>query len=117
VVEWISGALDPASRTVKVRSSIANPDGNLRPEMYATATITVDAERNLAVRRSALLLLGEQPVVFVQTAPALGGQVRFERRPVAVDEMTGGDHVPVKNGLNLGDRVVVSGGVLLLGMI
>jgi multidrug efflux pump subunit AcrA (membrane-fusion protein) len=116
-VEWISGALDPVSRTAKVRCSIANPQGRLRPEMFGTADISVNPEKKMAIRRSALLLLGEQPVVFVQTGTAPNGQLKFERRPIAVDEMAGGDYVPVKGGVDRGDKVVVKGGVLLLGML
>ncbi len=126
-VEWISGALDPVSRTVKVRCSIANlkaaaasaelAQWELRPEMFGTALISVDADRKLAIRRSAMLLLGEQPVIFVELGRAPTGQLRFERRPVAVDEMEGGDYVPVKSGVARGEQIVVSGGVLLLGML
>ncbi|HWU89923.1 MAG TPA: efflux RND transporter periplasmic adaptor subunit [Kofleriaceae bacterium] len=117
VVEWISGALDPISRSAKVRCSIANPDRRLRPEMFGTAFIAVDPDRKLAIRRSALLLLGEQPVVFVQVGAAPDGRLRFERRPIAVDEMSSGDYVPVKGGVERDEEVIVSGGVLLLGML
>jgi cobalt-zinc-cadmium efflux system membrane fusion protein len=116
-VEWISGALDPTSRTAKVRCSIDNPKAELRPEMYGTALIVVDADRKLAIKRSALLLLGEQPVVFVQTGTTSDGLLRFERRPVAVEEMGGGEYVPIIRGVERGERVVISGAVLLLGMI
>jgi cobalt-zinc-cadmium efflux system membrane fusion protein len=126
-VEWISGALDPLSRTAKVRCSIANTklptepkeetQWKLRPEMFGTARITVNADVKLAIRRSALLLMGEQPVVFVQTGTSPRGELRFERRPVAVDEMEGGDYVPLKRGAVNGEKVVISGGVLLLGML
>ncbi|MGD0836406.1 MAG: efflux RND transporter periplasmic adaptor subunit [Polyangia bacterium] len=116
-VEWISGALDPVSRTAKVRCSIANPEGKLRPEMFGTASISVDPEKKLAVRRSALLLLGEQSVVFVQTGTTPAGEVRFERRPIAVDEMSGSDYVPIKAGVERNEVLVVKGGVLLLGML
>lgn len=116
-VEWISGALDPSSRTAKVRASVANVSGKLRPEMYATAAITVEADRKVAIRRSALLLLGEQPVTFVQTGTTPKGQVRFERRPIAVDETIPGDYVPVLGGVEIHDVVVVAGGVLLLGIL
>jgi membrane fusion protein, heavy metal efflux system len=116
-VEWISGALDPISRTAKVRGSIANPDRKLRPEMFGTANIAVDPDTKLAIKRSAVLLLGEQPVLFAQTGTTADGQLRFQRRPVAVEELAGGDYVPLKSGVERGEKVVVSGGVLLLGML
>jgi cobalt-zinc-cadmium efflux system membrane fusion protein len=117
-VEWISSALDPTSRTAKVRCSIENPKRELRPEMYGTALITVNAERRLAIKRSAMLLLGEQPVIFVQTGTTPDGLLRFERRPVAVDEMAGSEeYVPVIRGVERGEKVVTAGAVLLLGML
>jgi cobalt-zinc-cadmium efflux system membrane fusion protein len=116
-VEWISGALDPTSRTAKVRCSIDNAQRKLRPEMYGTALITVDADHRLALKRSALLLLGEQPVVFAQIGTTPAGKLRLQRRVVAVEEMAGGDYVPLTRGVERGEKVVTAGGVLLLGML
>src|SRR5262249_50658823 len=98
-VEWISGALDPTTRTAKVRCSIDNPARKLHPEMYGTAFITVDADQRLAIKRGAVLFLGEQPVVFVQTGDAPGGQLRFERRIVGVEDAAGSPLLPVTRGI------------------
>jgi len=117
VVEWISGTLDPISHVAKVRCSIDNPARKLRPEMFGTAAISVDPARKFAVKRSAVLLLGEQPVVFAQVGTTKNGQLRFERRPIAVDEMSDGTYVPIKNGVEQDENIVVNGGVLLLGML
>lgn len=117
VVDWVSGALDPNSRTVKVRCAIDNPQRELKPEMYATVSISVAERKALAIPRSALLRLGEQTVVFVESGKAANGQLRFQRRPIAVDEEEGGDYLPVTHGLEPGERIVTSGGILLLGMI
>src|SRR5262249_42765238 len=54
-IDWISGALDPATRTARVRCTLANPDRALKPEMYATAAIAVPKTRALAIPRAALL--------------------------------------------------------------
>ncbi len=116
-VEWVSGALDPITHTAKVRCSVANPDGKLRPEMFGTAAISVNPETKFAIKRSALLLLGEQPVVFAQIGTTPKGLLRFERRPIAVDEMSDGAYVPVRNGVARDERLVVNGGVLLLGLL
>ena len=116
-VEWISGALDPTSRSAKVRFTVDNRAGLLRPELFGTAEISVAPETRLALRRSALLLLGEQPVVFAVVGTAADGRRRFERRVVAIDDMAGGDYVPLRGGLSKDETVVVSGGILLLGML
>jgi len=94
-----------------------NEDSQLRPEMFGTAAIAVDPDTKLAIKRSAVLLLGEQPVLFAQIGTTPAGQLRFERRPVAVEEVSGGEYVPLKGGVARGDKIVVSGGVLLLGML
>ncbi len=118
VVDWVSGQLDPNTRTAKVRCTIANPDRDLKAEMYATVSISVAERKALAIPRSAMLRLGDQTVVFVQLAGASpNGLIRFERRPVAVDEDEGGDYMPVTHGLERGEKIVVNGAILLAGMI
>ncbi|HTP50600.1 MAG TPA: efflux RND transporter periplasmic adaptor subunit [Anaeromyxobacteraceae bacterium] len=115
-VDWISGALDPAARTARVRITLPNPDGALRPEMLGSASIAGKTHEALAVPRSALLRLGDQTVVFVEAGRAPDGRVRFERRPVEVED-TEGDWSAVTSGLKAGDRVVSSGGILLVGLL
>src|SRR5229473_2515086 len=39
VVDWISGTLEPSTRTAKARCTIANADHLLKPEMYASVSI------------------------------------------------------------------------------
>jgi cobalt-zinc-cadmium efflux system membrane fusion protein len=114
-VEWISGALDPATRTAKVRCAIDNSTHLLRPEMYATVSITTDARQKLAVPRTAVVRLGDQMVAFVDKGTAPDGQQRFERRIVAIDDAEAGDYVPVLRGLAPGERVVSSGAIILSG--
>jgi len=116
-VDWVAGALDPQSRTTRVRCVIANADRALLPEMYATVAIGVGGRRALAVPRTALLRLGDQTYAFVQKGHGPQGQLQFERRPVTVDDDTASNDVPVRSGLSAGDRVVTSGAILLAGMI
>jgi cobalt-zinc-cadmium efflux system membrane fusion protein len=111
-VDWISGALDPATRTARVRCVFDNPDRLLKPEMYATVRIMATKARTaLSVPRSAVVHLGEQAVVYAQSGePASAdGRVRFELMPVAVDDAIEGAFVPVEHGLEAGERVVTRG--------
>jgi cobalt-zinc-cadmium efflux system membrane fusion protein len=112
-VDWVSGALDPATRTAKVRCTLDNEDRALRPEMYATVYISVEQQKALAIPRSAVLRLGTQTVVFVEKGEAPDHRIRFERIPVTVDEGEGSKWLPVSHGLELGDKLVVSGAILL----
>lgn len=111
-VDWVSGMLDPTTRTAKVRCTFQNADGLLKPEMYATLHLSVDQKRTLAVPRSAVLRLGEYRLVFVETG-ASDGHTRFARLPVDVDESESNPWLEVKRGLQRGQRVVTSGAVLL----
>ena len=111
-IDWISGALDPVSRTAKVRCTLANPEHLLRPEMYATVSVAGIGQRALSLPRSAILHLGDQTMVFKELA-ASGGLLRFQQVPVEVDEDIEGDFVEVKKGLAENDTVVTSGALLL----
>jgi cobalt-zinc-cadmium efflux system membrane fusion protein len=109
-VDWVSGALDPATRTAHVRCVFANPDRLLKPEMYANVRIAASQPRTaLSLPRSAVVHLGEQAVVYAQTGSAPDGRVRFELLPVAVDDAIEGAYVPVEHGLEAGMTVVTHG--------
>ncbi len=116
-LDWISGTLDKDTRTIKVRCEFDNPDRALKPEMYATVSISVEERKALAVPRTAVLRMGEQTIVFVRSGKTPDGRVMFDRKPVAVDEGEGGQWLPVEHGIEKGAPVVTSGAVLLSGMM
>jgi cobalt-zinc-cadmium efflux system membrane fusion protein len=90
-----------------VRIVIANADGRLKPNMFATATFAAAQPAQLFVPESALLMNNDSTTVLVEVSPWT-----FQRRTVLLgdDEGTG---TRVLSGLRQGDRVVVKGGVLL----
>jgi cobalt-zinc-cadmium efflux system membrane fusion protein len=114
-VDWISGSLDPTTRTAKVRCTIDNSSHVLRPEMFATVSVATDTQPHLAIPRSAVLRLGDQMVAFVDAGESPRGARRFERRVIAVDETQAGMYVAVLRGLTPGERVVSSGAIILSG--
>ena len=114
-VEWVSGALDPATRTAKLRCSIANPKRELKPEMFAQVAIQVEPGRALAVPRSAVTRIGNQTFAYVDLGTSGNGIRRFHCRPIQVDEQVSGELVPVKSGLQAGERIVTQGAMLLSG--
>lgn len=116
-VDWVAGSLDPATRTAKVRCAIANGARRLKPEMYASVDILATGREALAVARSAVLRQGDQRIVFVERAGGPPGNRSFARRAVTIDDEVDGDLVPVLQGLVPGERVVVSGGIELLGAL
>ncbi len=111
-VDWVSGSLDPNTRTAKVRCTFDNPDKLLRPLMYATVQISVDQDTALAIPRNALLRLGPDTSVFLETGEA-GGYVHFKRVIVDVDEGESSPWLVVHKGLEAGQKLVVNGGILM----
>jgi cobalt-zinc-cadmium efflux system membrane fusion protein len=103
-VTQLGPALDPATRMLTVRVLVPNPDGRLRPEMYATAEIARGASRSaLFVPEVAVQSLNGNSVVFVRRP-----QSEFEARPVKLGARV--DHeVEIVEGLNDGDEVVTDG--------
>jgi cobalt-zinc-cadmium efflux system membrane fusion protein len=100
--------VDEATRTVKVRSNLANPDGALLPAMYATVEVQSDADnRAIVVPLSALITEGEGDQVFVSV-----GDGHYKRRDVKVG-LRLRDRAVIAEGLKPGE-VIVSQGALLL---
>jgi cobalt-zinc-cadmium efflux system membrane fusion protein len=113
-VDWISGAIDPTTRTARIRCVLDNRDRALKPEMYATVGIGVPGKDQIAVPRSAVVRVGEQTVVFVEAGKSPAGLLRFERRPVQTDDEGTGLDIAVR-GVGIGERVVTTGAILLAG--
>jgi cobalt-zinc-cadmium efflux system membrane fusion protein len=107
-VDWVSGSLDPTTRTAKVRCTFQNPDRLLRPMMYSTVRISVDQKKAIAIPRSAVVRLAEYKVVFIDLGEA-EGRVRFERVPIDVAETGSTQWLEVRHGLEVGQKVVVAG--------
>ena len=103
----IGDALDPVSRTMKVRAKLRNPERHLKGEMYVTAELTSHARGALDVPANAVFLNNDEQQVFIKTAE--GQYTRKTIVPVAVNQQW----VSIENGLNKGDEVVVDGGLYL----
>ncbi|MDB4943750.1 MAG: putative Co/Zn/Cd efflux system rane fusion protein [Labilithrix sp.] len=114
-VEWVSGTLDPQTRTSKVRCVIDNKDRLFKPEMYATLYISVDERRAVSIPRTALIRLGEQTAVFVEKGRSADGRHVFVKTPVTVDEAEGGKWLPLTKGPERGAPIVTEGTILLAG--
>ncbi len=100
--------LNPATRTVRVRIELPNPDLLLRPDMYAEAEIDTGGDRPvLTVPEGAVLDSGSRRLVLVDK-----GEGRFEPRPVKLGRH-GSGYVEVEEGLSDGEMVVTSANFLI----
>ncbi|HEY6722142.1 MAG TPA: efflux RND transporter periplasmic adaptor subunit [Burkholderiales bacterium] len=106
-LEAISDFVDPASRTVKVRGSVVNRDRKLKGEMFVTAEIEDTQRTGLQLPEKALVLSGGSYYVFVEEAPG-----SFAWKEVKVEGVREGV-AGVVSGVDLGQKVVVEGTLLL----
>jgi RND family efflux transporter MFP subunit len=99
----LAPTLDPATRTLRTEVYVNNDDGLLRPGMFVEVTMIAERREDVAVvPREAVAERGGRKVVFV-----LKGQ-RVERREVVVG--LGDDEIiEVKQGVEVGERIVVRG--------
>jgi Cu(I)/Ag(I) efflux system membrane fusion protein len=106
-VAYVYPTLDPATRTVRVRLELPNPELELRPGMQANVQLFVDRGERLLVPQSALLHAGTRSFVFRSL-----GDGRFRPQQVELG-MRSGEQVEVLSGLEPGDEIVASGTFLI----
>lgn len=106
-IEAISDAVDPNTRTVKVRGSVANLARKLKGEMFVTAELPRSMTGALQVPTNAVYLIGGGNYVFVA-----GGDGRFVRREVKVGPSQN-SVTTIRAGLQEGELVVIKGNLLL----
>lgn len=107
-IDSISGALDPTTRTLKVRVSLPNADQRFKPEMFATIHVKTGTHRAVVVPAAAVIREGSTTTVFVKNAG------NPEQRTVTVGQTVDG-HVEILTGLRPGDEVAAEGAELLKG--
>lgn len=106
-VDQVYPTLEASSRTGRVRLTLANAEGALKPEMYAEVKLVAPLGHRLAVPEEAVIVAGDSRVVFVDL-----GDGRL--RPVHIQTGRRADgYLEVRSGLGLGDRIVTSGNFLL----
>lgn len=106
-VGFIYPALEPATRTLKVRVELENRDLKLRPGMYADVFIGLGDQQAVVVPREALVDTGDHQYVFVAKE---GG--RFEPRLVQVGGRSD-DKVQITSGVGEGETVVTTANFLI----
>ena len=106
-VQSIGTMVDPITRRIQVRCAVDSKN-KLKPEMYARITLLNNHNlKAIRIPNSALITEGLYSYVFVETTP---GHLKKRRVSLDVQER---DYATVKNGPNVGEKVVVSGAILL----
>jgi len=107
-VDYVSPTIDPVSRRAVVRARVDNPDGLLKPEMFATFTLLTDGGVGaVVVPESAVIFEGDTARVWVA----------HKGRDLELRQITAGgtsnDMVEVLGGLKAGETIVTSGSVFI----
>ena len=105
-VTTIGDVVDDATRTVPVRCAVPNPNGELKPAMFARVTLkAAPGATMIAVPTGALLSDGQRFRVVVRRPDG-----QLEVRPVDVGPEVA-SRVEVLNGLSVGEEIVTEGAI------
>lgn len=105
-VDSIDNAIDPVTRSVRVRANVPNPSGVLLSGMYMSVALQAEPRRALSVPEVALQPRG--PETFVWIADASGAQT-VARRVKIEPGMRHNGRVEVVSGLTAGQMVITEG--------
>jgi membrane fusion protein, copper/silver efflux system len=106
-VTFISPVVAAQTRTANVRIELENPNGLLKPDMYAEVILQQPAGAHVAVPDSAVMNTGTRSVVFVAR-----GNGTFEPREVTTGAKADGFY-EIRSGVQAGERVVVDANFLI----
>ena len=107
-IDKIMNVLDPTSKVMKVRVILPNPDYTLKPEMYASITVSdKENKKCLSVPTSAVIFDNSQYYVLVFHSKS---DVRIT--PVKWINAVG-DRTFIAAGVNEGDHVIASQAILI----
>jgi membrane fusion protein (multidrug efflux system) len=105
-VTSIDNAIDPVTRSVRIRATLPNPDLLLKSGMFMQVNLVVNPRRALAIPEEAVLPVGPKTFVFV--AMQEGNEMIARRKEVTLGLRDAG-YVEVTAGIEAGDAVITEG--------
>src|SRR6516225_10109749 len=107
-ISWVAPSIDPNTHRLSVRADVENPDGELKPGMFASfSIITGEATTAPAVPQRAVVYEGDTARVWVA-----GQDGTIAARSVRVGQIADG-MVEILAGLSEGEKVVTSGALFI----
>jgi cobalt-zinc-cadmium efflux system membrane fusion protein len=107
-INYVSAAIDPATRRLLVRATIDNPGGLLKPEMFANVTIYSAGDHPaIGVPKQALIYEADKVRVWVAHEDK-----SIELRQIKTG-LTNGDLVEVQGNLKPGEQIVTKGSLFI----
>jgi len=98
-IDYVYPTLSAETRTVKIRFTIPNPRGQLKPQMFTNVEVKVDLGKKLAIPDDAVIDTGVRQIVYVDK-----GDGYFEPREVRLGLRSEGFR-EVLAGLKAGEKV------------
>jgi cobalt-zinc-cadmium efflux system membrane fusion protein len=109
-VDYVAPTVDPTTRRVTVRASLANPGSLLRPEMFASFGLVTSAKASsIVIPEDAVVFEGDDARVWV----ADPGRKTLELRQIKAGVATDDGQVQVLAGLRAGEWIVTSGSLFI----
>jgi cobalt-zinc-cadmium efflux system membrane fusion protein len=107
-IDYVSAAIDPATRRLLVRATIDNKDGLLKPEMFANVTIYSSGDHPaIGVPKQALIYEGDQVRVWIAH-----DDKSIELRQIKTG-LTNGELVEAQGNLKPGEQIVTKGSLFI----
>ena len=106
-VSFIYPVINPQTRTIKIRTVVANGKYKLKPNMYGETYFESSAKTGITVPMEAVLLTGQRNLVYVKKSPG-----HFEAREVKLGSKLDGRY-EILGGLSVGEEIAASGGYLI----
>ncbi len=109
---YVGDVLDPKTRTARARCEVANPEGLLKIDMFATLLIPSPTGRDAVMApKTAIQTVNDRSIVFVKV-----GDTEFTKRDVETGAIDG-DRVEIKSGLKPGELLVANGSFQLKSIL
>lgn len=103
----VADFLDPTTRTIKARATIANKHRKLKGEMFVTAEVDTGGATELLVPSKAMYFQGGHNYLFIDE-----GKGKFTRRAVTAGDVRDA-RTEILSGLRENEKVVVDGSLML----
>ncbi|MDO8723661.1 MAG: efflux RND transporter periplasmic adaptor subunit [Syntrophales bacterium] len=107
LIDYVYPTLAGETRTAKVRFTIPNPGGQMKPQMFTNVEIKINLGKRLAVPEDAVIDTGIRQIVYVDK-----GDGYFEPREVTIGLKAEG-MVEVIKGLKAKEKVAVAANFLI----
>ncbi len=106
-VDYVYPSLAGETRTARVRFTIPNPEGVLKPQMFTNVEIKISLGTRLAVPAEAVIDTGMRQIVYVDK-----GEGNFEPREIMLG-LRADDLVEVTSGLKAGEKIAAAANFLI----